>query len=448
MSIFETVKNSLNIFKKTNNSLSSDIVGNTNNFLRYGNRKPLIQDWSQIEMSDQEFYTGYSYAAINNRADKVSYLAHSFLKTKSSEKIKNSFEKNGKEIIHPYLPIIDKSNDFTNTEFWYGISTYLDLEGVYFLLAVRNVTPKLVGDIQEFQMLNPYEIRRVRNRDTLEIGGYIENREGFVREIPKEMIIEIRKFNPFSRDRNFAMTDAAKDSQFTLKQAGDYTRHSLKNNMAAPGIISTDVLLETEMFQNFVSRVTNQEKGLPLFGNGAGAINWDPMQIDLDKASLATITDINRSALFAVSGVSKTTMGIEESGTTRDVSQTQKDKFIEDHIMPQVQMIIDALNQDYKRYYPSEYEVNNFNIVIGNPLSSDMDKTLKEIEASTKRLDLYNALIGFGYESEKAAKYASGELSIEELGEPTLEPEMTPEEIQALADIQNGKQETNQKQVS
>ena len=447
MSIFQNIKNTFSSIRKTNNSIQ-DGISNGREFLRYGNRKPLTQDWSRIEMSDAESYSDYLYAAVTNRANKVSQLAHTFLVTDSSDNYKTIAEKEKKDIIHPYLEKIDESKGFTNNEFWYGISTYLDLEGVYYLMVVRKVTPNLIGDVQSFEMLNPYEVQRVINQETMEIGGYIENRNGLYREIPKEMIIEIKKFNPFSRFNNYSMTDAAKGSQFTLKQAGDYTRHSLKNNMSSPGIVSTGVLLEPELFKNFVSRITSQEKGMPLFANGPGAISFDPMQIDLDKASLATITDINRSTLFAVTGVSKTTMGIEESGTTRDVSVTQKDKFIEDHIMPQVQLIIDALNQDYKNTYPDEYKKNKLTIEISNPLSSDVDTTLKEIEANTKKLDLYNALISFGYESEKAAKYANGDLSIEELGEPTLEPEMTEEEIQALANLQLEKQNTDQQQVS
>ena len=41
------------------------------------------------------------------------------------------------------------------------------------------------------------------------------------------MIIEMAELNPFDEDKPFAMTDAAKDSQFTIKTADDYTRADL-----------------------------------------------------------------------------------------------------------------------------------------------------------------------------------------------------------------------------
>lgn len=399
-------------------------------FMRYGNQKPLIQDWSKVIMSDKELYSGYSYAAIKKRANKVAYLAIDNIKTDGTKEAIKAARANQEELEHPYLEIIDKSRSFSNFKFWHDISVFLDLEGVYYLMAVRNFSGEgantRYGEIQYFKMLNPYDIRRIRNKETLEVGGYVEARDGMVREIPPELIIEIRDLNPFSEDDPFSMTDAAKTSQFTLKQAGDYTRHSLKNNMAAPGIISTDVLLDPQQFSNFVSRVTNQEKGLPLFGNGAGAITWDSMQIDMDKAALDKINEINRSELFAVSGVGKTNMAIEESGTTRETAKVQKDILTEDQIMPRLQSILDAFNQDYKNNYPEDYAKNDFEMYIDNPLATDRDAELKDLEVRESSLDLYDKLVGMGYTRDLAAKYAEGEITLEELGEPTNEPRPNP----------------------
>lgn len=423
MDISSKIKNFFIGNNRTKNNANPVPMGH--DFLRYGNRIGMTPTaWSTVEMTDYDFYSGYSYAAINNRANKVAQLATSNLKTKATKKLLDDARNKDIEIIHPYVTLVDESKEFTNSAFWYDISTYLDLEGVYYLMAVRAVAPGLVGEIQYFKMLNPYDIRRVRNRETMEIGGYIENRDGLEREIPPEMIIEIRKLNPFSKDKTFAMTDAAKEYQFTMKQASDYTRSSLKNNTGTPGIISTDIIMEDEMFANFKARVQSQEKGAPLFGNGAGTINWTPMNVDLDKAALADINSINRDTLFAVSGVSKTTMGIEESGTTREVSRTQKDKFMEDHIMPQLQLIIDAFNQDYKNYYPGEYAKNKYTLIIDSPMAADKDAEKKDVEIAQAGFDLYNTLLNVGYEPALAAKYATGQITLAELGEPTLPPKI------------------------
>lgn len=428
MKITQQLKSAVEAFRTTNNSAGTGSV-DPNAFLKYGNKRALVQDWARVVMTDKEMYTGYPYASIDRRANKVASLAKYNLKTDATKEVQKQFKDKKEEVRHPYLDIIDKSKTFANRKFWYDISTYLDLEGVYYLLAVRTVEQNeqslRVGNVVEFKLLNPYNVRRIINEDTLEVGGYVESRKGLVREIPPQMIIEMRKLNPFDEDDPFSMSDAAKTAQFTLKQGGDYTRHSLKNNMAAPGIISTDVLLDPQQFANFVSRVTNQEKGLPLFGNGAGAITWDSMQIDIDKAGLKDISEINRQELFAVSGAGKTMLSIEESGTTRDTAEVQGDLFVEYHAQPQLELILDALNQDYKIHYQAEYEKSKFALEIVSPLGVDLEAEKKEIEIRKESYEVYNTLVNKGYERDVAARYAQGEMTLEELGEPKNPPVMS-----------------------
>lgn len=452
------VKNAVGVFSKNDNT---EVAKNSNSplsreFFRSGSKnKPLLQDWSQVEMSDQDMYTGYSYAAIKKRANRASALGKKFLYTEASKEVmaKAKEAKNETEIEHPYLTLIKESTEFTRRKFWHDISTYLDLEGVYYLMAVRAVAEKKdakegeldvkVGAIQKLVMLNPYNVRRVVKKSDGTVGAYIESKNGRYREIPKEMIIEVRLLNPFNNDEAYSMTDAAKESQFTMKQAGDYTRHSIKGNINAPGAITTDVELDDNIFDNFVARIRNHSKGEPLYGNGAGSISYTSMQVDLDKAALDKINEIHRSILFAVSGTSKTTLGIEESGTTRDTSQVQKDNFTEDAVMPQIEDIIDALNLDYRKYYNEDWQKNKYEIILDNPLESDREAELKDIEIREAELNLRQSLIELGYETELAAKYAHGDISLEELGEPTLEVAMTDAQIMVAAAAELGIQLPN-----
>ena len=372
-------------------------------FLKYGN-KGMRPNWTDVIISDQDLYSGYGYAAIRNRASNVARIASNNVRTVSEIE----------DLKHPYLEALDRSK-FSIYQFWRDISTYLDLEGVYYLMAVRNFNENRVGRVQEFKLLNPYNIKRILDKDKLEVTGYVEAKKGFVREIPKEMIIEIKDLNPFDEDKPFAMTDAAKESQFTLKTAGDYTRHSLKHNITAPGIMTTDVVLSDEEFENFVARVRNHTKGEPVFGNGSGSITWSNMQSELNKAALKDVNEINRDALFAVSGVSKTIMGIEQSGTTRETSRVQRELNIENHILPQIQLILDSLNLDYRLRYPNEYQNNEAKLVVDNPLESDHDADLKETEVFKERLDLYLTLINKGIDKDIASDYVMGEVGLDKI---------------------------------
>lgn len=392
-----------------------------NAFLRLGSRK-MPSTWSTPDIKDEDFYTGYGFAVINKRANRSVVLGKKFLYTDAKEEVVQEANNKDKKLTHPYLDLIRDSIEFSERDFWYDISTYLDLEGIYYLMAVRTVTGNgKVGNIQRFSLLNPYWVKPIINSKG-ELGGYVENNPVLGnRDIPKEMIIPIKLLNPFNPNKPYSLADAARDSQFTLKQANDFARESIDGNLNAPGILSSAIELPDDQFDNFVARIKSHSRGEPLFGNGAGTVTWTDMQTDLDKAALDKINSINRDVLLAVSGLSKTGVGVEESGTGREVSRTQKDDFTENAIMPQIENIIDALNLDYRRYYDTLYKTTGYSITLDNPLETNRDAEQADVDIRDSQFALFQSLRAEGYSIEIASKYAKGDLDITALGEPTEE---------------------------
>ncbi len=432
MEITNRIINALAAFRKTNSGGGTD----PNAFLKYGSNR-MQSKWSTPEINDEDFYTGYGFAVINKRANRSVVLGKKFLFTEATEEIMKSANDKGTSVTHPYLDLIHNSIDFSERDFWYDISTYLDLEGIYYLMAVRTVTQGgKVGNIQKFTMLNPYWVKPVVNTKG-ELGGYAEaNPIHGNRVIPKEMIIPISLLNPFNPSQAYSLADAARDSQFTLKQANDFARESIDGNLNAPGILSSAIELPDDQFDNFVSRIKNHGRGEPLFGNGSGTISWTDMQTDLDKAALDKINSINRDVLLAVSGLSKTGVGVEESGTGREVSRTQKDDFTENAVMPQIENIIDALNLDYRRFYGDQYTKNHYIISLDNPLETNRDAEQADVDIRDSQFTLFQSLLAKGYSIDIASKYAKGKIDITDLGEPTeeIEPVVDPAAPVAPAD--------------
>ena len=246
------------------------------------------------------------------------------------------------------------------------------------------------------------------------------------RQIPKEMIIPIRLLNPFDQDKAYSLADAARDSQFTMKQANDFAREAIDGNLNAPGILSSAIELPDDQFDNFVERIKHHGRGEPLFGNGAGTVSWTDMQQDLDKAALDKINTINRDALLAVSGLSRTGVGVD-TGTGREVSRTQKDDFTENAVMPQIENIIDALNLDYRRYYTDQYTKNKYSIALDNPLETDREAEQADVAIRDSQFALLESLLAAGYSYDIASKYAKGLIDITDLGEvPVTAPDETP----------------------
>lgn len=384
--------------------------------------------WSTPQISDQDFYTGIGFAVINKRANRAVTLGKKYLHTKAKDELTKDANERGNTITHPYLDLIRSSVDFSERDFWYDISTYLDLEGVYYLMAVRTVRGNRVGNIQKFVLLNPYNVKPVVNQQG-ELGGYVEQRGDKQRNIPKEMIIPIRLLNPFENDKAFALADAARDAQFTLKQANDFAREAIDGNLNAPGILSSAIELPDDQFDNFVDRIKNHGRGEPLFGNGAGTVSWVDMQQDLDKAALDKINSINRDTLISISGLSTSGMGLEQPGTGREVSRTQKDDFTENAIMPQIENIIDALNLDYRKHYASEWSRNGYYIALSNPLETDKDAEQADVNIRDSQFGLMQEMIAKGYPRDIAAKYAKGLIDVVDLGEIEVEEEEPKEEV-------------------
>lgn len=412
--------------------------------LRDSRSNPMYSEWTHSVVSPRDMYTGYPYAAINNRANAVAELAINNLRTDAVDSIEQVAARENRKVVHPYLDLIDSSPSFTNYHFWYSISAYLDLTGVAYILVVRN-TGELrgtftVGAIQEIELLNPYRIKPVINQSTKELEGFEENLgEGRTNALPLEMVIPIRKFNPFSTVEPLAPMDAAKDAQFTMKTSSDHTRVSIQRNINAPGMITTAAELNGEELENFKARVYEHKKGKPLIGVGsAKALQWQDMQIDLDKAALTQINQLNLDAIIAVTGNSRTTFGIEQSGVTRDTAKVQSDLFIGNHVIPQLRIIIDSFNQDYRNSYIEEFDRTGYFITIDSPLKTDLDSDARRQDLRDREFNLYDRMIQSGYNAELAAQYVDGELDLSELGKP-IRPQIP---LQIEEDDNDGEDET------
>lgn len=394
-------------------------------FLRYGTKsQPIYSSWAPLEMKDEDMYKGYSYAAIQRRANGVATVARQFIVTDANQEALDIYQKHGVDPIHPYLKLIRNSAEFSEREFWKAISIYLDLIGVYYLGCVRKHgqvgndvrMPVLTSDIKKFVLLNPYEIRRVVDANTGEVKAYVERkRDGRQRTWMPYQIIEFKELNPFDNEKAWAITDAAKQNIFTLRQQGDYTAKSLEGNQNTPGIISTDIALSPEDFADFRSRIRNSHEGEPLYANGGGGITWTPMTVDLDKAALSSVNELNRSELMSITGTSKTTLGIEESGTTRETARVQDENFDSKTVQPRVEDIVDALNLDYKKYYKREFDQVSYMMRVKDTVASDYDTELKAVQLRSSQFQLVDQLVQQGYARESASQFAEGKIGVADL---------------------------------
>lgn len=439
MGLLDRITNIFSDGKTTNNNAA-------NNFLRYGNKtNRLNPTWSGVTVAPEDSYRGYPYAAVQRKGNRVASIAKRNLYVDVTPELLKEYQKLGKDPTHPYLKLIQESTSFSTKKFWKTISVYLDLAGRYYLGVVRQPTNYGMSYIKKFVLLNPFEIRRVIDRNG-QVAGYVEYKaDGRKRNWQPHQIITFIEESPFDTSQSWSMVDAAKPAIYTLNQSGDHTRQSLNGNLNAPGIITTDVILDDIDFENFKARIMAGTKGEPIFANGAGAVQWQDMQIDLNKAALLDINEINRDEFIAVAGASKTNLGIEQSGTTRETARVQDDNYIRDSIEPRVEDITDVLNLDYRTNYSKEFERTGYTIELRSALSKDYDSEMKATELRSSQAALAQDLVDKGYTLESAVSYATGKSDLEDLviDEDRLKAEEEARKAQEQAEKEAKEQEAS-----
>lgn len=424
MSFTQRLHNAFDAFIKTNNNGTLSGRGLARDFLVNGGRV-MKDNTSVIRLSDSDMYRGYPYAAITLRAKTVARIGDEVLFTDYKE---GSVRK-GESTEHPYLVALRNSLNFDIDRFWFNNSRYIDMKGVRHIAMVRGKEGDTVGEPMEVFALNPYRVIEVVNQADSEIGGYIETRPNGTQRIWEPyQIIRVVDDHPITEDP-FGMIEAAKDAQFTLKQAGDFTRSSLNANENAPGIISTKIVLTPEQFQNFKEGIKNSDKGQPIITNG-GQVDWQSMNIDLDKSALDKINTIQKLELFAVTGQSGTTMG-EETSVNRSTAEVQDDKLVRDQAIPTIKLFASALNLDYRKNYPKDYERYGWKIRVEDPTAKNLEADQKAIAIRDEEFNLTDKLVGAGYDYDSASRYARGEIDLEQLGEPKNERRAAPVASQA-----------------
>lgn len=398
----ETINNSIN-------PLSTD-------YFNRGGWQAHVNFKTEKEQKNQSLYNGYLFSALELRRNSFAEFAEENIITKTErDSITDPY--------HPYLKLIEESQNSTEYEFWQDLITDWDMRGEFFIFLLRRVVYKKdskgmnvlshIGKPTAIEVLDANKMTTLRN-SLGQVVGYEEwVDQTHKRVFAPEQIVHIWNKNPFDKKSPYSIFDAAKDYQFTLNKGTDFTQAALANNGNTPGILSTDQILNDSEYDNLVSRINNHEPGRVIVSDGAGKLSYTPISQQLDGTALSGVTDVSRQVIFAVTGTSKTMLGIEESGTTRETARIQYNKFIQRTITPIVKRVVSALNFDYRHYYPETYESEKIEMVIKD--DSDPVTTKEAYEVQKMLFDSVLEMTYSGYTSTSAERFMNGEIPFSEL---------------------------------
>ena len=415
-SVFRRTPNKNNIENVKKNSIATD-------FLRRGNFKTRQDVALDQKYNPEMTVNGWMFAALNARSDAFGEFCEENIITES---------KKGENLYHPYLQLIEESKEIPEYEFWKrAISDYDNYGQMYFFILRRVVYDKN-GEVEHIGLPTRIDVLNASKMTILtkngKIVGYKEQIDStHKREYSADQIIRIINPHPRNPDIPYSIYDAAKDYQYTINKGTEFAQNALINNMNTPGILSTTEVLNDEEYDNLISRINSHEPGKAIVTDGTGNLTYTSISQSLDQAALPTLTELSRQTIFAVTGTSKTVLGIEESGVTRDTSKVQDRKFIKRAIAPVAKRVISAFNFDYRVKYPELYKQNQVKMVI-KPLY-DAQETQEQFDTQKKLFDDITEIIYSGYTKESAEDFMYGDISFTDL-------ELDAEDAQDIEDEQ------------
>lgn len=422
-------------------------------WLRSGRKGVMLNNTADVRIEPQHLYRGYGYGIIRSVVNSGIITAEENIRTTCSSLQREILAKSDDQIEHPYKKLWQNSPYFSEYDFWKKFLTYIQLKGEFYIYMNRKQlvgasrykpgTKNLCGKTAYMKIINPYEMRPKKyDEKTGEVTEWLrtfKNPQGgkdLTQVYPAYQIIRVAEFDPWDEYKPYSLLDASKENLFTLENAKDYTRHALVNNINAPGLLAVEGEFQSqEEFDNYIAMLQNHAEGELVVAAGNAKTTYQDMNQNLDGASQEKIRGIERDEIFVTSGVSKSVLGVETTGLTRDVAATQKLTFTERTVIPYIRLMIETLNYDYRTKYAGDFIVDKYILHVTIPSVGDKTQEMKELEIREEEYSMVQRYVDRGYTRKSAAQYVRGEIDVEQLQlENGDKAKMSPEESVELVD--------------
>lgn len=434
---------------KVQNAMGADY----GSWLRSSRKGAMFNNTSEVAIEPQHLYRGYGYGIVRAVVNAGILTAEENIRTTCSSLQREILAENDDQIEHPYKKLWQNSPYFSEYDFWKKYLTYIQLKGEFYIYMNRKPlagatryrpgTKNLMTQTAYMKIISPYEMEPYEYDDegNVTVWRRTIKRHGtatkdLVQKIPAYQIIRVSEFDPWDEFKPYSLLDATKENLFTLENAQDYTRHALVNNINAPGLLAVDGEFQTqEEFDNYVAMLQNHAEGELVIAAGNAKTTYQDMNQNLDGASQEKIRGLERDEMLVTAGVSKSVLGVETSGLTRDVASIQKLTFIERTVVPYIRLMIETLNYDYRTNYAGDFIINKYILHVTTPSIGDKTQELKELEVREEEYNMVQRYVERGYTPKSAAQYVRGEIDVEQLAlENGDKTKLTPQESVELVD--------------
>lgn len=367
----------------------------------------------------EEIYQGYIFGAIKKTRNQVAKILANSIEVYDPTQ-GNPDDAPALQERHPYMDAIDAA-PMDNSLFFAGIASYIIVLGEAFVDAgLRTMAFGNIKPTASFELLQSNRVTRTYDDDgNLKTYKLVEKLPSGL-DRPKHFVptnvIPIIDLNPWDLRKGYGMIRPIVDKVALENMATKLQTAVLANGIKAPGVLSSKEKLEKDDYEDLKNQVDTRytsndmdKAGTPIVTNG-GFLDYKSLLEDLDKLAMVKIRGMNRDAFFAALSVSKTILGIEESGTTREVARVQREQFILDACMPIAESILNAFNQDYINNYPKDYQAKPRKMRAVAPIEKDLEQEKAEAEINKQKAETFKTYVEAGMDPQQAAKKSGIEL--------------------------------------
>lgn len=402
-------------------------------WLRSGRKGTMFNNTADVKIEPEHLYRGYGYGIIRSVVNTGILTAEENVRTTCSSLQREILAQTDDQIEHPYKKLWQNSPYFSEYDFWKYFLTYIQLKGEFYIYMNRKPvagatrykagTKNLMTKTAYMKLINPYEMQPHEWDEDGNVKTWMRTIKAptttgkdLIQKIPAYQIIRVAEFDPWKTHQPFSLLDAVKENLFTLANARDFTRHALVNNINTPGLLAVEGEFQSqEEFDNYVALLQNHSEGELIIAAGNAKANFQDMNQNLDGASQEKIKGLERDEMLVTSGVSKSVLGIETTGLTRDVAATQKLTFIERTVVPYIRLMLETLNYDYRVNYAGDFMIDKYILRVTTPSIGDKTQEMKELEIREEEYNMVQRYVDRGYTRKSAAQYVRGEIDVEQL---------------------------------
>ena len=307
----------------------------------FGGAFPSIGDFTTFSgktKKTSDYYTGWVSSAVDAISEEVSEIELTLMrkkKTGEDEVVKQ----------HPAIDLLHNPNRiYTKKTLAYRMQASMELWGEEFwlILANRGNKPAMILPLRAANMeVLPDSENYIKGYRYMTSQGYVD--------LPPEMVVHFKQYNPKSDIRGLSTLSKARIAADTDESASQYSRAFYEND-ARPGVIlQYKGTLDEQQIARMKRQWDQEHRGAEKRDRVAVAQNGLEIKVmDVSQADMQFLEGrkFSRDELFAIFRVPKTAFGIVEDVNYSNGENT-RETFASYCIKPKMTAYVDGLNKFY-----------------------------------------------------------------------------------------------------